>query len=87
MPRTWVSDVPLAITKQSVTSETPRMSRTTTFCAFMSRARVAARWASWRDWAVAEEGMRRGTGSRTDARPLDGTRGFPGKAPKAASVG
>src|SRR5687767_7457370 len=55
--RTWVSEVPLAMTKKSVASETPVRSRRTTSVALRSRARAAARWAVASeevvvDWAI-----------------------------------
>src|SRR5688572_18491121 len=55
--RTWVSEVPLAMTKKSVASETPERSRRTTSVALRSRASAAARWAVASeevvvDWAI-----------------------------------
>jgi hypothetical protein len=55
--RTWVSEVPLAMTKKSVASETPVRSRRTTWVALRSWASAAARWAVASeeivvDWAI-----------------------------------
>src|SRR5688500_3712501 len=83
MPRTCASEVPLAITRQSVTSETPRTSSTRTSLAFASRQSWAARTASWTDAAGADCDMwsvwcwKRGAGAPHNrrARPRAGPRG------------
>ena len=63
--RTWVSDEPLAITKQSVMSETPSRSRITTSFAFRSRQSAAAVCAAARRGRVADDDVMRGIESRT----------------------